>query len=91
MGMEPRWKPMKGGQGQGNRKGGRLCAFSAVSFMVTRAKLMASDCHRGRGDKPLGTVFGGRLGERLYPSGSICAKVMSSWHALMGPTASHWV
>lgn len=62
MGMEPRWEPMKGGQGQGNGKGGRLCAFSAVSFMVNRAKLMASDCHRGRGHKPLGTVFGGRLG-----------------------------
>lgn len=61
MGMEPWWEQMKGGHGQGNRKGGRL-VLPGLSFMVPRAKLLASSCHWGRGDRPLGTVFGGCLG-----------------------------
>ena len=63
MGMEPHWEQIKERRTRsGEQKGRETRASSALSFMVPRAKLLASGCHRGRGVKPLGTGFGGCLG-----------------------------
>lgn len=62
MGMEPRWEQMKGGQGQGNRKGGRL-VLPALCPLWSQEQNSWLPAATGEGvTQPLGTVFGGRLG-----------------------------